>query len=352
LRSLSAILQGSLLGTFSSPSQFEYYCHALKYNSTSLLIALLWLHPWFRGSFQRRKYNLATSFVSSSLLCKSYCCKMLVLIEPRFFCKCRDANLHFEKSQALAEVQVDIAIKREQLRSFHWMSPNTCIKLCILSTVFWGWCGFICQFCNCGHLAAYTWLNASHLILQTWGRNWSEILIKLYLIRRTMLRHLWLHSNFSVGCCTWSWCNKFFILGFGCKREKILGLQGRVFYPVFSCGCSRTSTMQTRKSSDGDAVMFMTLMFLCCFHLFGMNELEWILLDTSWMWGKGAAKLWELMEFSLSSWWKTNKKANMWGDGYKFCFVGRIERRKERGRRLNFWVVIEVLRNPLCNVFQ
>jgi len=37
--------------------------------------------------------------------------------------------------------------------------------------------------------------------------------------------------------------------------------------------------METRKSSDGDAVAFMALMFLCCFILFGMNELQWILLD-------------------------------------------------------------------------
>jgi hypothetical protein len=39
-------------------------------------------------------------------------------------------------------------------------------------------------------------------------------------------------------------------------------------------------------------VVFMALMFFCCFLLFGMNELEWIILDIGWMWGKGAAKLW------------------------------------------------------------
>jgi hypothetical protein len=35
-----------------------------------------------------------------------------------------------------------------------------------------------------------------------------------------------------------------------------------------------------------------SLMFLCCFLLFGMNDLEWILLNTSLMWSKGAAKQW------------------------------------------------------------
>ncbi len=37
--------------------------------------------------------------------------------------------------------------------------------------------------------------------------------------------------------------------------------------------------METRKRIDGDVVVFMALMFLCCFLLFGMSELEWILLD-------------------------------------------------------------------------
>jgi hypothetical protein len=36
--------------------------------------------------------------------------------------------------------------------------------------------------------------------------------------------------------------------------------------------------METRKRSDGDVVVFMALMFLCRI-LFGMNELQWILLD-------------------------------------------------------------------------
>jgi hypothetical protein len=39
-------------------------------------------------------------------------------------------------------------------------------------------------------------------------------------------------------------------------------------------------------------VVFMALMFLCCFLLFGMSELEWILLDIGWMRGKGVAKRW------------------------------------------------------------
>jgi len=37
-------------------------------------------------------------------------------------------------------------------------------------------------------------------------------------------------------------------------------------------------------------MVFMALMFLCCFLLFGMNEMEWILLYIGWMWGKGAIK--------------------------------------------------------------
>jgi hypothetical protein len=39
------------------------------------------------------------------------------------------------------------------------------------------------------------------------------------------------------------------------------------------------TAMETRKKSDGDALVFMALMFLCLFYLFGMSELEWILLD-------------------------------------------------------------------------
>jgi len=40
-------------------------------------------------------------------------------------------------------------------------------------------------------------------------------------------------------------------------------------------------TMETRKRSNGSVVVFMALMFLCRFLLFGMNELEWILSDMS-----------------------------------------------------------------------
>jgi hypothetical protein len=34
--------------------------------------------------------------------------------------------------------------------------------------------------------------------------------------------------------------------------------------------------METRKRNDGSVVVFMALMFLCHFLLFGMSELEWI----------------------------------------------------------------------------
>jgi hypothetical protein len=37
--------------------------------------------------------------------------------------------------------------------------------------------------------------------------------------------------------------------------------------------------METRKRNEGDAVVFMALMFLCRFLLFGMSELLWIILD-------------------------------------------------------------------------
>jgi hypothetical protein len=38
--------------------------------------------------------------------------------------------------------------------------------------------------------------------------------------------------------------------------------------------------METRKKGDGNAMVFMAFMSLCRFLLFGMNELEWMLLDT------------------------------------------------------------------------
>jgi hypothetical protein len=40
-------------------------------------------------------------------------------------------------------------------------------------------------------------------------------------------------------------------------------------------------TTETRKKVDGDVMVFMVVMFLCCVLLFGMNELEWMLLNTS-----------------------------------------------------------------------
>jgi hypothetical protein len=43
------------------------------------------------------------------------------------------------------------------------------------------------------------------------------------------------------------------------------------------------TTMETKKKNEGNAVMFMVLMFLSRFLLFGMNELLWIILDTGWM---------------------------------------------------------------------
>jgi hypothetical protein len=39
------------------------------------------------------------------------------------------------------------------------------------------------------------------------------------------------------------------------------------------------TTMETRKKFEGDAVVFMALMFLYHFLLFGMITLLWILLD-------------------------------------------------------------------------
>jgi len=43
------------------------------------------------------------------------------------------------------------------------------------------------------------------------------------------------------------------------------------------------TTMETKKKNEGNAVMFMVLMFLSRFLLFGMNELLWTILDTGWM---------------------------------------------------------------------
>ncbi len=73
--------------------------------------------------------------------------------------------------------------------------------------------------------------------------------------------------------------NKFLTFGFGCEWEEVLGFQGIMFFPIFGLGCLRTTMMETRKRNDGNVVVFMVLMFLCCFLLFHMNGLEWILLD-------------------------------------------------------------------------
>jgi len=40
------------------------------------------------------------------------------------------------------------------------------------------------------------------------------------------------------------------------------------------------TTMETKKRNDGNVVVFLVFMFLCRFLLFGMSELEWILLDS------------------------------------------------------------------------
>ncbi len=66
----------------------------------------------------------------------------------------------------------------------------------------------------------------------------------------------------------------------GCEHEEVLGFQRTMFSPIFNWGCLCMMRMETRKRSDGNVVVFMAFMFLCCFLLFGMNELEWILLDT------------------------------------------------------------------------
>jgi hypothetical protein len=55
----------------------------------------------------------------------------------------------------------------------------------------------------------------------------------------------------------------------------------RNIFSYFRLGYLHTTAMETRKRSCGDAVVFMVFMFLCCFFIFGMSELEWILLDTS-----------------------------------------------------------------------
>jgi len=48
--------------------------------------------------------------------------------------------------------------------------------------------------------------------------------------------------------------------------------------------------MEIKKNTNGDAVVFMALMFLRHFFIFGMSVLLWILLDIGWLCGKGIAK--------------------------------------------------------------
>jgi len=61
-------------------------------------------------------------------------------------------------------------------------------------------------------------------------------------------------------------------------------------FSYFWLGVLMMTMMETRKKGDGNAMVFMSFMSLCHFFLFGMSELEWMLLDTGWMWGKGATK--------------------------------------------------------------
>jgi hypothetical protein len=71
--------------------------------------------------------------------------------------------------------------------------------------------------------------------------------------------------------------------------EGILGFSRKIFfkylysylylYIFFGWECLHTVAMETRNNSDGDAMVFMALKFLCHFLLFGMSMLLWILLD-------------------------------------------------------------------------
>jgi len=56
------------------------------------------------------------------------------------------------------------------------------------------------------------------------------------------------------------------------------------------------TAMETRKRSDGNVMVFMAFVFLCHFFIFGMSELEWILLDARELPSNG-----ESVEFSLWS---------------------------------------------------
>jgi hypothetical protein len=69
-------------------------------------------------------------------------------------------------------------------------------------------------------------------------------------------------------------CHKFLTLQFGCVQEGLLGFQGKTFSPPFDWECLNMMAMETRKNNEGDVVVFMALMFLCRFLLFGMNEMQ------------------------------------------------------------------------------
>ncbi len=73
-------------------------------------------------------------------------------------------------------------------------------------------------------------------------------------------------------------CNIFLASGFGCVQGD-LGFQRRIVSPIFGWECLHMTTMETSKNIDGDAMVFMVLMFLFLFLLFGMCMLLWILLD-------------------------------------------------------------------------
>jgi hypothetical protein len=78
------------------------------------------------------------------------------------------------------------------------------------------------------------------------------------------------------------------------------------------------TAMETKKRSDGDAVVFMALMFLCRFLLFGMSELEWILLvkyEAGELSSNGGAYGNFIVERKKE---KQQKEINGEGDG--FCF--------------------------------
>jgi hypothetical protein len=55
--------------------------------------------------------------------------------------------------------------------------------------------------------------------------------------------------------------------------ERTFRVSRKNVFSLFSSECLHTMAMETRKNSEGDVVVFMALMFLCRFHLFGMTEL-------------------------------------------------------------------------------